>query len=191
MTGLVAGMGARAVLSGAGARLSKISPRTWLIIGGAVALLLGVLWHQHHARKALKAQYAAGYDQRGKDDAALAANLKRKLDTANARIADEERKLADEENRRIAATADAIRVSGPGKASCVRAGPSASSGGHVSAPAKADAAVDPVPDAERIDLIGLPFAGAVQGSEEHDELLNENTRWRDWYEKLKANWPKP
>jgi nucleoside phosphorylase len=51
MTGIVAGIGARAALSAAGARLGQISPRTWLVIGCAVALAVGFLWHQHAAHK--------------------------------------------------------------------------------------------------------------------------------------------
>jgi hypothetical protein len=53
MTGLVAGIGIRAALGGATARLAHIPPKAWLAIGGALALVVGVLWHHHRVNSTI------------------------------------------------------------------------------------------------------------------------------------------
>jgi hypothetical protein len=113
----------------------------------------------------------------------------RKAQAAGKQISKDIRGKTDEENRRIAGDADAVRVSGPGKAVC-RPAPAAPSG-HEQATPKADAPVDPVPDGEGQQLIGVPFSGAANGAQEHDELLNRVKAWEEWYSRLVASWPTP
>jgi hypothetical protein len=186
-----ASMGLGAILSGARAFLGKISPRTWLIIGCAVAAFIGFLAHQHYAHKAL-----AAAEQRGEATAYAnvekqARALEAKANAVSQKIAADLKEKNREENARVAAAADAIRLRGPGAARCSGPAfiPAAASGSQHPA-AKAGTAVDQLPDQAGIDLIGLPFAGAVTGAEDHDALLNEAQSWRTWYATFSAQWVK-
>lgn len=188
MSGLAAiGLGAR--LMGVRSALGKIPPKVWLAIGCAVALLLGVLWHQHYAHKHLKAADAAGYARARTEDAKALAEFKKRALAAEAngrQIAQEVRNRNETDNRNIHAAADDLRVHGAGAASCRRidypALPAAS-GGHGAASRPADATVAQVPSGE--ELFGLPIDGAVSFAEDHDLDRAEVLSWREWY-KLEA-----
>jgi hypothetical protein len=116
MTGLVAGIGLKAALGGATARLASIPPKAWLAIGGALALVLGVLAHhiasKRHDAALVKSTIAAEDSRLAKQ--ALA--IKQKADALNAQIATLIREKNDETNRAIAADAHDVLVHGPGKA---------------------------------------------------------------------------
>lgn len=72
MTGIVAATGAKAVLSAAGARLGQISPKVWLALGCAVALVLGVLWHRHEVKVTIATAKA---EQKATDQKVLDATV--------------------------------------------------------------------------------------------------------------------
>jgi hypothetical protein len=90
----------------------------------------------------------------------------------------------DEENRRIAGDAHALRVSGPGKALC-RSVPTAPGNGASSANPDVTGPALP-PD----DRAAVPWNWLVQRAQEHDELLNETSAWRQWYQEVLKVWPK-
>jgi heme exporter protein D len=188
MTGLVAGVTARSALSGAGAFLGKISPKVWLALGCAVALLLGLLWHHHEVDKTIataKAEQKAADDkitqaaiaQIAKDDAqlaALSANIKAQVEY---------------EDRLIAGDANALRVSGPGKARCPII--PASPGGHVAPAAKPDDAGPSLPPGDGQNLLaGVEWGWLTDRAQEHDQLLADEQAWRDWYSQIVKAWPK-
>lgn len=180
-----------AKLTGISGVLKKVPPKVWYGLALAAALLVGFLWHQHAAHKALKAQYTAGYAQAGKDIAAHALKLKAKIDAMTVKIAADERSKNDAENRRISAAADALRLRGPGKAGCtLRSEPAAAAGGHEPSGRASDVAVAGLPDPTGIDLIGVPFDDAVDFGKSHDAWRAEALSWRSFWARLVAAWPK-
>jgi hypothetical protein len=109
-------------------------------------------------------------------------------DKAKARgeqLAKELRSKTDEANRRIAADADTLRVSGPGKARCsaVSAGP----GGSEARSGKPDAAG---PEVSPDDRAAVPWPWLVQRAEQADLNRQEVLTWREWYDKMVKDWPK-
>lgn len=96
--------------------------------------------------------------------------------------ANELRDKANAENRITSAAADSIRLQGPGRASCpaVTVAPASGFDDTITEPGDA---VARLPYPERVDLIGLPFAGTVDVFEQHDKLLTEVKAWRENYRK--------
>jgi hypothetical protein len=139
----------------------------WLWIVMAAGLLAAGAYRAHEAAK--DALYAKGYRQGVMDNeashiAANAAEVARE-NGINTKI----RKRNDEENRRIAADADALRLRGPGKAACSSPGiPHGRAGGQLEGRGEAPAPVAEVPDPQRIDLIALPFASTVTAFQQCD-----------------------
>jgi hypothetical protein len=101
------------------------------------------------------------------------------------KLAKELRDRTDEENRRIAGDADALRVSGPGKAVC-RPAPTAASG-HEEGRGNGDA---PGPQVPSDDRAAVPWPWLVARAEQADLNRAEVVAWRDWYSRLVAAWPK-
>lgn len=101
-------------------------------------------------------------------------------------ISDDIRKRTDEENRRTHSDGDALRLSGPGKAVCPSA--PASPGGHEPQSGKPDAAGPQVPTG---DSAAVPWPWLVQRAEQADLNRSEVIAWREWYERVKAEWPTP
>jgi hypothetical protein len=156
----------------------------WQLTTMALAVLLVIQHFQlsdaRHDRDSYKSQrdyYKAAIDEADK--------AVRKAQAAIDQISKELRERTDEENRRIAGDADALRLSGPGKAAC-RPAPQAS-GGHGASPAKPDA---PGPALPPDDRAAVPWGWLTDRAQEHDQLLTENKAWRDWYQRLVENWPK-
>lgn len=171
--------GAALKLSPIGKFLKDIPREVW--IGLAVLALIagGVIYHKRAVSNARTEGHAAGVKAEGERIAAKVLELKVKADKLAADI----RRKNDATNRAIAGDADALRVRGAGKASCL--GPAASSaGGRVAPGGKADAAVDPLPGRERVELIGLPFADLVNAAERCDLNRAEVLSWREWHKKL-------
>jgi hypothetical protein len=100
------------------------------LIGGAVglAIILGaILWHNH----AVTAAYNRGKADEAEHVAAQAIALKSQVDTLSTNISTLIRSRTDAENDRISDVADALRLRGPGKATCPRpAGVPAGAGGR-------------------------------------------------------------
>jgi hypothetical protein len=120
-----------------------------------------------------------------------ATDQKNKLDAANAKISAALKERHNEEVARNAADANALRLSGPGKAACAgNPGSAAAPRGHVQAASAADAPLDQVPDPAGVQLIGVPFNDAVDFAQAYDDLLSEAKTWRDDDAQLRAAWPK-
>jgi hypothetical protein len=109
----------------------------------------------------------------------------RKARSDGKQISKDIRGKTDEQNRRIAGDADAVLVSGPGKAVC-RPAPAAA-GGHDQAGGKPDAPGPQVPPA---DSAAVPWPWLVQRAEQADLNRAEVLAWREWYDRLVASWPK-
>jgi len=90
----------------------------------------------------------------------------------------------DEKQAAIAADADGLRVSGPGKARCpaIPASP-----GNGTRPAKPDAPGPALPPGDRA---AVPWPWLVQRGQEHDQLLAEVQAWRTWHDEVLKVWPK-
>jgi len=169
----------------AGAKLAGFFSRapSWFWIGVAFAvLLLGFqLWHSSRVNAVIAAAEKRGADAAYARVTAKAIALERKA----AALAETLRSRNNETNRLIAADADDLRLRGPGKAACPVAAPAAP-GGHQPPGGAADAAVAPLPDRERVDLIALPFAGAIAFAEQCDLNRAEVLTWRQFQSELAA-----
>jgi hypothetical protein len=188
MTGLAAKVGAGASMSALQAFFGKIPVwMRWTLLGLLIAAA-GFVWHQHAAHKAIAAAEKRGADAAYANMASQAVALKVKADALNTSLAQAIREKNDEESRRIAADADALRVSGPGKAVCRSPGLAGGPSGYVEAGGSRAAAVDTLSDSQGIDLIGLPFAGAVAGAEQADLNRAEVIAWREWWTRFDVQW---
>jgi hypothetical protein len=168
-----------------GGSVTWLSHRSfWQIVCLALACL-AVVQHftiadARHDRDSYKAQrdYYKGEidkaDKSARDAQAVIAKLTQDI-----------RNRTDEENRSIAGDADALRVSGPGKAAC-RSAPAAS-GEHEPASGNGNA---PGPQVPPDDSAAVPWGWLVQRAEEHDLNRAEVLAWREWYRKLVESWPK-
>lgn len=171
------------------ADVARIPPKVKLALLGLACALALFFVHQHIAHKALAAAYNHGKSDEAAAIAKKALALKTRIDALTSRIALDERNKNDAENRRISAAADALRLRGPGKASCsVHSQPAAAAGGHDHG-GTGDVAVGPLPDGARVDLIGLPFADTVDFAKNHDSWRAEALSWRSYYARLKQAWP--
>jgi hypothetical protein len=145
----------------------------WQLVSMALAAACLLLLYQRNDARHDLAAYKSN-----------AVKIQQKLDAANRKIADEIRKRTDEENRRIAADADGLRLSGPGRArACAPAAP----GGRQPASGKPDAAGPEMPSD---DSAAVPWNWLVQRAETNDLNRAEVLAWRDWYDRLLKQWPK-
>lgn len=195
MTGLVAGIGIKAVLGGAVSKakagFAAIPPKVKIALAIIIAVVILFFVHQHYAHKALKAQYTAGYTQRGLDDAAAAKKLKDQLDAATKKISDLERKKNVEAHQRVDRAADTLLLRGSGAAACRSGSGAASPAIRPDGPTKpVDGQVARLPDAGGIDLIALPFPDAVSFARSHDACEVDKASWESWYKALQKAWPK-
>lgn len=157
----------------------------WLLLAVALAFRFAVNWHAGKIDALEKAAYGRGVT----DTSAAMARLQRQRERIDAAIAAELRNRHDEENRRIAADADRLRLRGPGKAACPdpRVVP-VGAGRHGAAGRSADAAVDRVPDPAGPELIAMPFVGAIAFGGQHDGFRTEALSWREWHRRFTAEW---
>jgi hypothetical protein len=151
-----------------------------------VALLLGGYAWYHH-------QVTAAYN-RGKADEAehvrvQAIELKASVDALTAQTVNAIRSRTDAEDNRISGFADALRVRGPGRATCAGAPgvPGAASGPEPTA-GPPGAPVDRVSYPEWEQLIGMPFAPTVDFAKGHDQCQADLRAYRERDAKLKAAW---
>jgi hypothetical protein len=162
----------------------------WAYIALAIVLagLTGVLVHQHYAHKAIAAAEQRGEARAYANVARQAQELASKANALNAGIAAAFKEKNREENARIAAAADTLRLRGPGAARCAAvAGVSASASGSVAAGGKPDAAGPQVPPDDRAVV---PWGWLVGRAEQADLNRAEVVAWRDWYQRFAAEWTK-
>jgi len=163
----------------------KIGLMGWLCIACALAGLW-LVHDRNHWKAADERDHATAVNYRRQLDAETEKNKTAEKQTAQ--ISKQLRDRTDEENRRIAGDADALRLRGPGKAVCP-ALPS-SPGGHQQAAPSSDAPVAQLPNTRGAELIALPFDDTIGFGKSYDELLNENKAWRDWHDQVLKVWPK-
>lgn len=169
-------------LSPVGRFLKAVPWQVWAAIGLAVALWLGVQWHQHEAGQALEAA-----EKRGEDRAYANVEAKAKALEEKAReLAQQIRSRTDETNRRIAGDADDLRLRGPGRAACPVA-PPAGAGGRDEAGGAGDAAGPQMPSGDRA---AVPWGWLVDRAEQCDLNRAEALAWREWRRRYTAEWEK-
>lgn len=161
----------------------------WLYIGiGIIAAVLLLLWWDASRIKAA--------EKRGSDAAYAAIEkqaraIEQRANRITAGTSTLLRNLNDEENSRISAGFDALRLSGPGKAVCTGvAGVPAATGQHEPTSGRPDGAVDRVPYPEWSQLIAMPFPDLLKRAEQCDLNRAEVLTWRDWWTQQNANWKK-
>ncbi len=151
----------------------------WQLVSIGLGALLIVQHFQladaRHDRDAWENQYRSLQTQ--------AETIKRQRDEAYAKIAAEIRKRTDEENRRIAGSADDLRVSGPGRSRCSQ--PPAASGRHGAPGGNGNA---PGPQVPATDSAAVPWQWLVNRAEQADLNRAEVLAWRDWYQRLAEQW---
>ena len=162
-------------------------------IGLVAALLLGWKWlgaagearHWHKQSDRYEALYNGEVANEAKI-AKQAVDLKTRIDALTSSITKTVRDMHDAEDRRIASDADAIRLRGPGKATCP------SSAGASSAAVRHDAATgaDAGPQVSSGDWAAVPWNWLVQVVEEHDQLLNKVKAAEEQHTQLEQAWPK-
>lgn len=162
--------------------------KAWLYGGVAVAgiaLAVGAnLWHGHKVKQFGNERFAAGYAKAVLDG----QNLKTTIDANTGAVTVDIRSKTDEKAGRISATADALRVSGPGKASARCPSVPAASGGHVAEPGTSDVAGAGVSQDERA---AVPWGWLVSHAQTCDLNHNEVIAWREWHSRVLEAWPKP
>lgn len=163
----------------------KVIPRpVWIALAVIALLLLGTCAHKRSVKKFGDERYAAGVKHEGDRIAAKAEQIAKRAEEISAKA----RSLNNETNRRIASDADAVRVSGPGKAACLN--PSTPGAGRYVTPiGKPDAARPQVPTGDREALLAaVPWPWLVDRAEEHDLCLAEAATWRSWHKQLEESW---
>lgn len=153
----------------------RLVPReVWYVLAAAILFAGARGWYHgklDDAEKRGEARAYAAVEQKARSIQAKSEALAAKLREQN-----------DETNRRIDGDARTVLVRGPGKAACPAARSEAPR--QPLAPGRpADAAVDRVPYPEWQQLIGLPFAGAVEFARQCDLNRAEVLTWRDNYQK--------
>lgn len=162
----------------------RLVPRwIWILLAVAVAFRLAVGWHAGKIEALEKAAYERGAD----DQRRASLLLQRERAKLDAKIADELRSKNHEENRRIAAAADRLRLRGAGKAGANSACLPGGAGGHGQAGRNANAAGSGV-SAEQ--WAAVPWPWLVNRGEGHDALRAEVLAWREWHRRLVAEWAK-
>jgi hypothetical protein len=180
-----------------GAWLKMVPAWAWKALAIAAALVALVLVHQHYAHKAIAAAKA---EQQTADNSRFAKQLAHVAEQANAirikaealsaSIAAQERTRHEQDLRRNAADAAALRVRGPGAAAS-HCGPvdhpglSASAGGRLDAASGADAAGPALPAGE---WATVPWTWLVDRAREHDDLLAEVRTWRSSDTRPRSAW---
>lgn len=173
-------------------RILKAIPRpVWIALAVIAILLLGTCAHKRSVKRFGDERYAAGVKAEGDRIAAKAEAIKRKADALTGKISTELRKQSDEKVRIIYRDAGTVLMRGPGKAACGSGSQLPGATGRSNPPAgQGSSAVAEMPSGERIDLIGLPFAGTVALAQTCDLNRAEAQSWRDWHAKQSEAWKK-
>lgn len=173
-------------MSPVGAFLKRIPRGVWIALAVAAVIALGAFMHG----RAVKHAYAAAYTQGKADEGArIEAKAKAIADRATA-ISETLRSMNNVENRRIAGVADALRVRGPGKASCLNSA-AAGTSGRKPASGIANAPGPQVPSGEREPLLAaVPWPWLVNRAETCDLNRVEVLTWREWHRLLVEDYEK-
>lgn len=155
-----------------GGLLKAIPRQVWVALAILAAIAAAYLFHQHVAHKAIADAKA---EQKATDDAATkawAAGLKAKADAIATGAAKLAREKNDEAHRRIDADAGALLVRGAGRATCTGvAGSSPAADQRPVGHDEADAPLPRLPDQAGVELIAVPFPGAVAFAAQNDRCI--------------------
>lgn len=178
----------------------RLVPRwVWLALACAIAAHFVLAWHAGQVKAhdqsivaARDAQWQARLDQMRRD----ADAWKAKAEGLQRTISEQQRKLNDEENRRIAAVDADLRLRGPGQAAapagCRPVNPAGVPAGAGRPEPRADAA-----DAAGSGMSGedgqtqwavVPWRWVVGRSTESDLNRAEVLTWRSWYQQQWKAW---
>lgn len=178
----------------------RLVPRwVWLALAIAIAWHFALSWHAGKIRAhdvAVIAKRDAQWQTRLDAAHAAALDWRGQAERAGAEIATMKRKLNDEENRRIRAAADDLRLHGPGKAAAPancrpgdRAGLSAGAGRSDAAGRPSNDAPAAVPAGDgSADWAVVPWGWLVGRGEQADVGRAEVLTWRGWYADQVAAW---
>lgn len=204
---LIARFGLPVVLRTARAGFSRVPRWAWIALAAAALLIGGYFWHQHKAHAAIdtavKAAVTAAIQTRDQQwqkrlntahSDALA--WKGKFDAEVTKAVKLQRKLTDEENRRIDADAGALRLRGPGHAAAPancrpgdHSGLPGIAGRHDPQPGAAANARTEVPAGDGADQWAVvPWNWAVDVVSERDAFRVEAIAWRGWHATIAGMW---
>lgn len=209
MFATILGFFARSALmtSPAGAILKRIPRQVWIALAVAAVLVAAIIWHQAKAHaaidRAVKAAVASAIDKRDgqwrqrldqEHRAALA--WKGRADAQLAQISKLQRKLTDEETRRIDADRRAMLLRGPGKAAAPAGcrpgdhpGLPGIAGRHVAQPGAAADAGTEMPAVDGSDQWAVvPWDWLVAVVSERDAFRFEAIGWRGWHASITGAW---
>lgn len=194
MIAALAGFAARSVLmqSPVGAIVRAVPRKLWIALAIAAVLLAAFLWHQHRAHAAIAAAEMRGEQRAYARIETEARALERKANDLGRKISNRIRSKTDEDNRRIAGTADTLRVRGPGQATCPGGARVPAGAGRPQSPGGQPDAAGPQMPADELAAVqaAVPWPWLVDRAEQCDLNLTEVTAWRSWYVQQSAAWDK-
>lgn len=177
---------------------ARIPPKVKLAIAGILLLVVLFFVHQHIAHKRLKAADAAGYARgvqvykRALEIVhARAIERRKRFERGSAAITTDVRTRHDQNDRNSIALAGDVRLRGPGAARCRpvdNPGVPAGAGGYGAGGGAGAAQVAGLPGQGGVELIAVPFPGAVAFGEVSDLNRNEVLAWREWYDRQFKAW---
>jgi hypothetical protein len=166
--------------------LAKLAIPRWAYMFLGVGLLVGLGLFLHG--RAVHNLKQTAFEKGVQHEQDRVIKKLRRIEKAANEVARQAQQLSLTDRRRIATSADTLRVRGPGKAACSSIVPAASS--VVRPDRSRDAPVASVPDGQGQSLLGVPFAGAVNFAERCDAYRSEVNSWRDWYKRQAEVWQK-
>ena len=175
-------------LSPIGRLLKKVPTWAWIVLAVALVLFLGWRWHNGAVRDARSEGYTAGVADERKAADAKAKIWVQRIDALTGRITTKLREKTDADARAIATRADALRLSGPGRAVCPgRAEVSRPAGGPLTAGGQGSAAGPQVPTEQ---WAAVPWGWLTDTGERCDLNRNEVLAWREWHRQQSEAWAK-
>lgn len=167
----------------------KVPARVWLYLALLLALVGGVIWHQHVAHKAVTTAYQRGVNDEAAHVQAAALRIKKAADKVTTSISTNLRSKSDDQVRSIVSSAAALSVRGPAKALCT-SGPSipAATSGHQPTSGASHDSVPAMPDYSGPPLIAMPWDQATAYAQQCDLNRAEVISWREWWTQQNAAW---
>lgn len=163
-----------------------LTPRVWIGLGIAVAVVAAIFFHQRLVSNLKK----TAFDNGVKHEQARIKAWTDDIVVKAGKVSENAQKLAQVDFARIRGGARTLLVSGPGKAACSSTVP-----GGTSQPIRPNpqgsGAVAPMPVGEGKPLFGLPAVGAITLAENHDLCWAREKAWVSWYNQQAEIWRQP
>jgi hypothetical protein len=174
-----------------GGYLKRVPRKVWIRLGIILAIILAVvavaIWHGHKV-KAMKAEaYASGWQ--AAVDQGKKTNIV--INKGSAQIANKHRSEFNAKLGNSSRLADAVRLSGPGRASvpaCLHPQLPASSGGQDAGSGDVGLGVVGMSDEARQRFVALPFDQTVDRFQTDDANRLEASQWRKWHTEFETWW---